>query len=70
MCVKLVVNISEQSDSNKYIFLLTHYIAGDVRTQGHSAGHIRDQRQGASVPLPPAAGPLRRWGGCGPADGA
>ena len=52
------------------IALLKIYIAGDVRTQGHCAGYLRDQRQGASVPLPPAARPLRRRGGRGPADGA
>ena len=52
------------------VVLLTHNNAGDVRAQRHGAGHIRDKRQGASVPLPPAAGPLRRRGGRGPADGA
>ena len=43
---------------------------GDIRAQGHGALHLRDERQGAPVSLPPAAGPLLCRGGRGPPDGA
>ena len=49
---------------------LTNHNAGDVWAQGHGALHLRDQRQGVAVPLPPAAGPIRCRGGCRSADGA